>query len=80
MGGVTIHITHADGLATLYAHLGNLVPAIAQGRRRVAAGEQLGRVARTGVTYGTHLFFAVFQHGTAIDPLTVLAIPPCSRR
>ena len=80
LGGVTIRITHTNGIATLYAHLGNLAPAIAQGRRKVATGEPLGRVARTGVTYGTHLFFAVFLHGSAIDPLTVLAIPPCARR
>lgn len=76
-GGVSIRVAHADGIATLYAHLGNLAPAIAQGKRAVAAGEPLGRVARTGVTYGTHLFFAVFVHGTAVDPLTLMDVPPC---
>ena len=77
LGGVTIRIAHSEGIATLYAHLGNLVPAIAQGKRAVAAGEPLGRVARTGVTYGTHLFFAVFVRGTAVDPLTRMDLPPC---
>src|SRR3978361_156356 len=53
LGGVTIHLRHPGGLVTLYAHLGNLVPAIAAGKRNVVAGEALGHVSRTGVTYGT---------------------------
>ena len=77
LGGVTVHLQHADGLVTLYAHLGNLVPAIAEGKRTVMAGEPLGHVARTGVTYGTHVFFAVLRDGTAIDPLTLMAVPRC---
>ena len=78
IGGVTIHLGHPGGMTTLYAHLGNLVPAIADGRRSVAAGEPLGHVARTGVTYGTHVFFAVLVNGQAVDPLLYLpAIPRC---
>ncbi len=77
LGGVTVQLQHADGMITLYAHLGNLVPAIAEGKRIVAAGENLGHVARTGVTYGTHVFFAVLVHGQAVDPLTYLAVPRC---
>jgi murein DD-endopeptidase MepM/ murein hydrolase activator NlpD len=77
LGGVTVHLRHPGGLVTLYAHLGNLVPAIAEGKRNVAAGEVLGHVARTGVTYGTHLFFAVLENGEAVDPLGVL--PPLPR-
>jgi len=69
LGGVTVHLRHPGGLVTLYAHLGNLVPAIAEGKRNVAAGEVLGHVARTGVTYGTHVFFAVLKNGQAVDPL-----------
>ncbi len=61
-----------------YAHLGNLVPAIAEGKRNVAAGEALGHVARTGVTYGTHVFFAVLENGKAVDPLDLLPpLPQC---
>ncbi len=77
IGGVTVHIAHPGGVTTLYAHLGNLVPAIAEGKRRVAAGEPLGHVARTGVTYGTHVFFAVLVNGQAVDPLSLLSIPHC---
>jgi murein DD-endopeptidase MepM/ murein hydrolase activator NlpD len=77
LGGVTVHLRHPGGLVTLYAHLGNLVPAIAGGKRTVGTGEVLGHVARTGVTYGTHVFFAVLQNGHAVDPLGVL--PPLPR-
>lgn len=78
LGGVTVHIGHPGGLTTLYAHLGNLVPAIAEGKRTVVAGEALGHVARTGVTYGTHVFFAVLSGGQAIDPTTLMApLPHC---
>ena len=79
LGGVTIHLGHPGGLVTLYAHLGNLVPAIAEGRRTVAAGEPLGRVARTGVTYGTHVFFAVLRGTEAVDPEPLLGVPRCGR-
>lgn len=77
LGGVTVHLLHADGTTTLYAHLGNLVPAIAEGKRVVQAGEPLGHVARTGVTYGAHLFFAVLRGNEAIDPEPLLGVPRC---
>jgi murein DD-endopeptidase MepM/ murein hydrolase activator NlpD len=77
LGGVTVHLRHPGGLVTLYAHLGDFVPAIAAGKRNMAAGEVLGHVARTGVTYGIHVFFAVLQDGHAVDPLGVL--PPLPR-
>ncbi len=77
LGGVTVHLGHPGGLTTLYAHLGNLVPAIAEGKHTVVAGEPLGHVARTGVTYGTHVFFAVLADG-AVDPLDYLpTLPHC---
>ncbi len=79
LGGVTVHVGHPGGLTTLYAHLGNLVPAIAEGKRAVAAGERLGRVARTGVTSGTHVFFAVLRGAEAIDPEPLLGVPRCQR-
>lgn len=79
LGGVTVHVGHPGGLTTLYAHLGNLVPAIAEGKRAVAEGEPLGRVARTGVTYGTHVFFAVLRGAEAIDPEPLLEVPRCRR-
>ncbi len=76
---MTVHVRHADGTVTLYAHLGNLVPAIAEGRWTVKAGDPLGHVARTGVTYGTHVFFAVLKDGQAVDPEPLLGVGRCGR-
>ena len=80
LGGVTVHIAHPGGLVTLYAHLGTLVPAVAEGKRSVLAGDPLGHVARTGVTYGTHVFVAVLRGGVAIDPAPLLGVENCNRR
>lgn len=77
LGGVAIRVTHPGGYSTLYAHLGTLVPDIAEGRRAVVRGTPLGHVARTGVTYGTHVFFAVFAGPDAVDPLAFMTIPGC---
>jgi murein DD-endopeptidase MepM/ murein hydrolase activator NlpD len=78
-GGLWILVRHPDGLSTLYAHLGTLRARFASGQRRVAAGEVLGRVGRSGVTYGTHVFFAVFAEGRAVDPAPLLGVARCSR-
>ena len=79
LGGVAIRIAHGGGVESYYAHLGNLVPAVAEGQRAVVAGSPLGHVARTGVTYGTHVFFAVFVDGVAVDPVGFLAVGGCGR-
>ncbi len=63
---------------TRYAHLGIVAPPIAEGRRAVATGEALGRVGRTGVTYGTHLHFEVVLRGARVDPAPYLpGVRPC---
>ena len=79
MGGLFIVVQHADGLRTLYAHLGSVAPAIATGHRRVTAGEAIGRIGRTGITYGTHLFFELFDGTRPIDPAPLLGLPLCGK-
>ncbi len=80
-GGLEILIQHGDakagGYITLYSHLGSLVPAIAEGKRQVAAGEKIAVVGRTGVTYGTHLYFGLLLNGRAIDPEPFLPVKRC---
>ncbi len=77
IGGLQVFVSHPGGLVTLYAHLGDLVPRIADGGTAVATGSPIGRVGRSGLTYGTHLFFAVFAAGRAIDPDLFLGLPRC---
>lgn len=84
IGGLQVIVQHGTpgkgGYETLYAHLGSVVPALAEGAWGVKQGEALGRVGRTGVTYGTHVFFAVLVHGKAIDPAPLLGIRPCGAK
>lgn len=77
-GGLEVEVRHTDGLATRYAHLGTVSPALAGGKREVAAGEAIGRVGRTGITYGTHLHFEVWVRGGRVDPAPFLpGVVPC---
>jgi murein DD-endopeptidase MepM/ murein hydrolase activator NlpD len=80
LGGLQIEVVHPDGLVTVYAHLGSMSPAIATGQRIVSAGSWLGRIGRTGVTYGTHLFFMVLSDGKPVDPAPYLGVVPCPPR
>lgn len=77
IGGLQVFVAHPGGLVTLYAHLGSVVPRLAEGGTALQAGEPIGRIGRTGVTYGTHLFFAVFAAGRPIDPDLLLGLPRC---
>jgi len=75
-GGLYVLVRHA-GFDALYAHLGSVAPAIAEGKRHVATGEKLGVVGRTGVSYGAHLYFQMEIDGTHRDPAPYLDLPPC---
>jgi murein DD-endopeptidase MepM/ murein hydrolase activator NlpD len=79
-GGLQVILRHAGpgGLTgTLYAHLGSVAPALAEGKTRVEAGEKLGVIGRTGVTYGTHLYFEARVNNERVDPAPLLGVPPC---
>jgi murein DD-endopeptidase MepM/ murein hydrolase activator NlpD len=76
IGGLQVVLQH-DGYQTLYAHLGTLTPALAEGKRQVAAGEPIARIGRTGITYGTHLFFEVLANGRPVDAAPLLGVKPC---
>ncbi len=80
-GGLEILIWHggADGFVSLYSHVGLVAPAFAEGKRVVSAGEKIGVVGRTGVTYGTHLFFGILVGGVAIDPEPFFSIGRCGK-
>jgi len=75
--GLVVQLQHPDGSRTRYAHLGSVAPALAQGKRQVAAGERLGRVGRTGTARGTHLHFELYLGGRAVDAAPFLALPRC---
>ena len=79
--GLEVELRHASGLITRYAHLGAiaapLIDAMRAGKRDVAQGQMLGRIGRTGVTYGTHVHLEVVVNGAPVDPAPYFALPPC---
>ena len=56
--GRFVEIKHAEGLTTLYAHMGRFVPAIVPGVA-IKAGSTVGLVGSSGSSTGPHLHFEV---------------------
>lgn len=67
--GNLVVIDHGGGTTTLYAHLSRVTVRVG---RRVATGQQIGRIGATGHATGPHLHFEVHVRGAAVDPLTGL--------
>ena len=75
-GGLEVLVQH-KGYLGVYSHLGLVSPLLAAGRTVVAAGEKLGVVGHTGVTFGMHLYFEMIT-SKPIDPAPYLGVPLCS--
>jgi murein DD-endopeptidase MepM/ murein hydrolase activator NlpD len=76
-GGLEMLIQH-DGFVGVYSHFGMIMPDFAAGKRNVAAGERLGVVGMTGVTFGPHLYFEMIMAGKPIDPAPYLNVAQCN--
>ena len=76
MGGLEVLVQHS-GFRALYAHLGMVSPAIADGATHLRAGQWIGRVGRTGLTLGTHLYFEITIGGRRVDPAPYLGVMSC---
>lgn len=76
-GGLEMLVQH-DGFLGVYSHFGMIMPAFAEGKRTVAAGEKLGVVGRTGITSGAHLYFGMILAGRPVDPAQYLGVPICN--
>ncbi len=74
-GGLEVLIQH-DGYVTVYSHLASVSPSL--GKSVIAAGDEIGIVGHTGVSFGPHLFFALLEDGRAIDPRPFLGVPLCT--
>jgi len=70
-------IPHGGNFVTRYAHLGSIAPRLAEGQRQVAAGQWIGVVGRSGITYGPHLHFEVHIAGHPVDPAPFFHLKLC---
>jgi murein DD-endopeptidase MepM/ murein hydrolase activator NlpD len=70
--GNTVIIRHDDGYATVYGH--NQRNLVSEGVR-VARGQEVGMIGRSGRTTGANLHFEVRRDNAAKDPLAYLPEP-----
>ena len=75
-GGLQVLIQH-PGFVGVYSHFGSIAAPLADGQRFVTAGEELGVVGLTGVTYGSHLYFEMKIDSRPVDPMPYLRVPLC---
>ena len=75
--GLEVEVRHSTTMTTRYDHLGSVSATLQSGKRRVAQGDVLGRIGRTGITYGTHLHFELLLNGMRVDPAPALHVARC---
>lgn len=67
--GLAVEVEHEGGFTTLYAHASELL--VKEGDR-VAPGQAIARVGRTGRSTGAHLHLEVRKNSQAVDPMRAL--------
>ena len=67
--GNYVQISHANGYATLYAHMSSIGVSVGD---RVSQGQEIGRVGSTGRSTGNHLHFEVTRNGVLVNPLNYI--------
>ncbi|MDR2659490.1 MAG: M23 family metallopeptidase [Spirochaetaceae bacterium] len=66
MFGNYLIITHSGGFQSMYAHLNST--SVKEGDR-VDQNSKIGEVGNTGRSTGSHLHFAIYKNGRAVNPL-----------
>ncbi|MEK7470957.1 MAG: M23 family metallopeptidase [Patescibacteria group bacterium] len=68
--GNSVTIDHGNELTSLYAHLSKIE--VKEGQE-VTMDTEIGKMGATGRAFGDHLHLEIYDHGKAINPLTVLS-------
>ncbi|MBF0282960.1 MAG: M23 family metallopeptidase [Magnetococcales bacterium] len=71
--GNTVVVHHGDGIFSLYSHLHSVT--VREGQK-LAAGEALGTVGKTGRATGPHLHWGVRVREARVDPLALPGVEP----
>lgn len=71
--GRVVKIEHDDGFVTVYAHNAENLVEVGD---RVAAGETIATVGKTGRVTTYHVRFEIRRDGRAYNPLYLLPLPP----
>lgn len=69
--GWSVKLRHSDDLETLYAHLERIE---ALTNQRVARGDIIGTMGRSGNATGVHLHYEVLRHGKPINPMPYMKL------
>lgn len=66
--GRFVELVHAEGLTTMYAHLGKIdAKALKQGAR-IAAGQPIGKIGSSGTSTGPHVHFEIRKKNKPLNP------------
>jgi hypothetical protein len=66
--GRFVEIVHAEGLTTLYAHLGRIDPRAMKAGAKIAAGQAIGKIGSSGTSTGPHVHFEIRKKNKPLNP------------
>lgn len=70
--GKYVILTHDGGYQTWYAHMNEIRT---EKGAYIKQGQRIGDVGSTGYSTGSHIHFAIFKNGRALNPLSFLSRP-----